>query len=180
MRWDATPADPDAIALARDLVDRVPTSGWSRRTIAAASASELSDPERWRGLFPRGARDAIWFVSTVSDASMKLAFAATPAPSMSSVILERLEQNRDLKPFVRQVMRFDLAHPIQALARMDRTARVMFDCVANRAGPPSRATLIALNLVYTAIVFVWLFDRGPADAFTRRVTPKAMRLIGLR
>ena len=180
MRWDAIAADPEAIALARDLVDRVPTSGWSRRTIAAASASELSDPERWRGLFPRGARDAIWFVSTVSDASMKLAFAATPAPSMSSVILERLEQNRDLKPFVRQVMRFDLAHPIQALARMDRTARVMFDCVANRAGPPSRATLIALNLVYTAIVFVWLFDRGPADAFTRRVTPRAMRLIGLR
>jgi hypothetical protein len=179
MRWDATPADPEAIALARDLVDRVPTSGWSRRTIAAASAGVLSDPERWRGLFPRGSRDAIWFVSTISDASMKLAFAA-PAAAMSSVILERLEQNRDLKPFVRQVMRFDIIHPIQALARMDRTARVMFDCVANRAGPPSRAALIALNLVYTAIVFVWLFDRGPADAFTRRVTPRAMRLIGLR
>jgi hypothetical protein len=178
MRWDATPADPEAIALARDLVDRVPTSGWNRRTLAAASAGVLSDPERWRGLFPRGSRDAIWFVSTVSDASMKLAFAAAPAPAMSSVILERLEQNRDLKPFVRQVMRFDIIHPIQALARMDRTARVMFDCVAT--APPSRAALIALNLVYTAIVFVWLFDRGPANAFTRRVTPKAMRLIGLR
>ena len=62
---------------------------------------------------------------------------------------------------------------------MDRTARVMFECVA-QATPPSRAALIALNLTYTAIVFVWLFDRSPADAFTRRLAPKAMRLIGLR
>lgn len=180
MRWDATPAEPDKIALARDLIERVPSSGWSRRTLAAASASVLSDQRAWRGFFPNGSRDAIWFVSTVSDASMKLAFAAARAPDMSSVIIERLDQNRDLKPFVRRVMLFDMAHPIQALARMDRTARVMVECVGARAKPPSRAALIGLNLVYTAIVFAWLFDRGPDDTFTRSLTPRAMRLIGLR
>jgi len=179
MRWDAIPAPPDKIALTRDLVERVPASGWSRRTLADASASVLSDPDRWRGLFPNGSRDAIWFVSTVSDASMKLAFAAARASDMSAVILERLDQNRDLKPFVRQVMLFDFTHPMQALARMDRTTRVMFECVEARAMPPSRAALIALNLVYTGIVFAWLFDRGPTDAFTRSLTPRAMKLIGL-
>jgi hypothetical protein len=178
MRWDAIPAPPDKIALTRDLVERALASGWGRRTLAAASMSVLSDPDGWRDVFPRGSRDAIWFVSTVSDASMKLAFATAPAPDMSMVILERLGQNRDLKPFVRQVMLFDILHPIQALARMDRTARVMFDCVEAPA-PPSRAALIALNLAYTTIVFVWLLDRTAGDGFTRSIIPRAMRLIGL-
>ena len=179
MRWDAVQAPADQIALARELVERVPASGWGRRALAAASANVLSDPRGWRVVFPGGPRDAIWFVSTVSDASMKLAFTGARASDMSAVILERLDQNRDLKPFVRQVMLFDLAHPIQALARMDRTARVMFECLAARPTPPPRAALIALNLAYTAIVFVWLFDRSQGDAFTRSLTPKAMRLIGL-
>jgi hypothetical protein len=179
MRWDAIPAPPDKLALTRDLIERVPASGWRRHTLAAASACVLSDPDGWRDFFPKGSRDAIWFVSTLSDASMKLAFATAPAPKMSTVIVERLDQNRDLKPFVRQVMLFDLIHPIPALARMDRTARVMFECLAARPTPPSRAALIALNLVYTAIVFVWLFDHSQGDAFTRSITPKAMRLVGL-
>ena len=105
--WDANPADPEAIALARDLVERVPASGWRHRTLAAASASALADANRWRGLFPpRVARCRSWFVSTVSDASMQQAFSAVRAPAMSAVIIERLDQNRDLKPFVRQVMLF--------------------------------------------------------------------------
>ena len=180
MRWDQIEDDHDKVTLARALVDRVPSSGWGRRTLAAAAVAAFSDPEAWRLLFPRGPRDAIWFVSTVSDASMRSAFATAPSASMSGVIVERLEQNCDLKAFVRQVMLFDVAHPIQALARMDRTAQVMFQCVAGRAKPPSRGALIALNLVYTAIVFVWLFDRSPGDAFSQSIAARAMRLIGQR
>ena len=124
--WDRIASDPDKVALARALIERVPLWGWGEAVLSAASKAAFDDLTKWRQISPRGARDAIWFISEVSDASMKLPFLSALAPSMSTVIITRLNQNRHLKPFVRKVMRFDVLHPFQALSRMQRTSRVMF------------------------------------------------------
>jgi hypothetical protein len=57
---------------------------------------------------PRGSRNAIWFISEVSDASMAFPFVDSPAPSILPVIITRLDQNDHLKPFVCKVMLFDV------------------------------------------------------------------------
>jgi hypothetical protein len=127
-------------------------------------------------VFPDGEREAIWFTSRISDASMKTAFDDRAAPGMSEVILTRFAQNSDLKAFVRQAMLFDMAHPLQALARMQRTARVMMACVAG--GKTDWLSLTCLNIVYTVIVFIWLFDRTKDGQRTAGATRWAMRRLG--
>jgi hypothetical protein len=179
MLWDRVGADPDRRALALALIERVPLSGWRENTLAAASETALSHPNKWRQPFPKGSRDAIWYISEVSDASMKLPFLNSPATRMSTVIITRLDQNRHLKPFVQKVMLFDLLHPMQAFSRMQRTARAMFECLPPGDPRPSLRRIGGLNLIYTAIVFVWLFDRTDGDARTKRITRRSMRLIGL-
>lgn len=179
MLWDQIETDPDQRALALALIERVPQSGWRVRALAAASEAVFHNAQQWRELFPGGARDAIWFISEVSDASMKLPFLASPAPSMSAVVRARLEQNSHLKPFVRKVMLFDLIHPVQAVSRMQRTARAMFECLPSTGLRPSRFAIGGLNLVYTAIVFVWLFDRSRCHGLTKWITGKSMRVVGL-
>ena len=179
MRWDVVPASPGRIALARALVDAAAREGFSRRAMATASMASLGSAEAWRELFPRGVTEAIWFISEASDASMRNAFAQKAASGMAAVIDERFAQNRDLKGFVRRVMVYDLLHPWQALRRMQRTARVMIECLEGgltRVGP---ARLTSLNLVYTMLVFHWLFDRTDGNARTRRLTRGAMRSLGL-
>jgi hypothetical protein len=179
MRWDALAADADRVGLARALVEATAQRGWSKRALRQASQNVAGEPEFWRSVFPSGSRDAIWFISEVSDASMKAAFDTVPAEGMSDVIAERLAQNADLKPFVRHVMFFDLLHPVQALARMQRTARVMIQCVEPERQHVSGAAITALNLGYTFIVFVWLLDSSRTQAMTRRTTVGVMRLLGL-
>jgi hypothetical protein len=129
MRWDVLDAPPEKIALARELVRVCSSAQWGHAALRAGWEVAFHDPQRWRLVFPTGSRDAIWFISEVSDASMRAAFENAPARSMSEVILERLSQNTTLKPFVRRVMLFDLLHPFQALARMQRTSRAMFACL---------------------------------------------------
>ena len=143
------------------------------------TASGLANVADWRAHFPRGPTDALWFISAASDASMRAAFVDQPAADMATVIGERFEQNRDLKPFVRRVMDYDVLHPIQALHRMQRTAAVMFDCL-----PPGRRASTGfgrarLNLIYTGLVLLWLLDRSPNDRRTFVVTRLAMRLARL-
>jgi hypothetical protein len=179
MLLDALEPDPRRKALAVALIARVPATGWRRATLDAASKQALGAADGWRAYFPRGTVDAIWYVSTISDASMKLPFLAAPAASMSQVILTRLDQNAGLKPFVRRVMLFDFIHPFQAFARMHRTARVMFECLPARERGPSFLALSALNVTYTAVVFFWLFDGGADGARTAALAQRAMRLIGL-
>jgi hypothetical protein len=173
--------EPDAErrAVVAALLDLVPQSGWRRSTLEAAGRQGLGDPNAWRRVFPRGVRDGIWRVSDISDASMRAAFDAVPANAMSEVIAERFAQNAGLKHFVRQVMAFDVVHPLQALARMQRTARVMFACLGPGVRPPSACELAILNLAYTATVFVWLFDWSDGGKRTVAFTRGAMRLIGL-
>jgi hypothetical protein len=178
MRWDVVSAPDEKVALARELVRVTPQLGWKRRALREASLVVSGDAGRWRHCFPKGARDAIWFISEVSDASMASAFDETPAHSMANVIAERLLQNADLKPFVRKVMLFDLGHPIQAVARMQRTAHVMVRCLSpERRRTSWAACLLALNLAYTAIVFVWLSDDTLGSARTRRLTNGLMRML---
>jgi len=180
MWWDRIEVGAEKRALALALIERVPHWGWRERTLRAASAAALCNEQGWRGIFPNGARDAIWFISEVSDASMMLAFHASPAICMSTVIAERLEQNAHLKPFVRKVMLYDLLHPIQAVRRMQRTAHAMLACMPRMDRAPSRFEVAALNAAYTVIVFVWLFDRTPGQILTSRTTASATRLIGQR
>jgi ubiquinone biosynthesis protein COQ9 len=176
MDWNAVADDPDRQKLARTLVDLTPRTGWSQNALNQASAQAFGDTQAWKAIFPGGSRDAIWHISLVSDASMRGAFPR-PASSMSAVIDERLAQNADLKPFVRRVMFFDMLHPFQALARMQRTAAAMFDC--SPSGSHSAAARVALNISYTAIVCLWLFDRSDGGARTARFTRTVLRSIGL-
>jgi hypothetical protein len=179
MRWDVLDAPPEKIALARELVRVCSVSGWGRAALRAGSEVALQDPERWRLLFPAGSRDAIWFISEVSDASMRAAFEDAPARTMTEVILERLSQNTALKPFVRRVMMFDLLHPFQALARMQRTSRAMFACLMPSPSRVTGAPVTMLNLAYTAIVFAWLFDPKGEGGLTRNLTARLMAALKL-
>jgi hypothetical protein len=176
---DRIASDPEKAALARALIERVPLWGWGETTLSAASGAAFEDATKWRRMFPRGARDAIWFISEVSDASMTLPFLDSPAPSMSTVIITRLEQNGHLKPFVRKVMLIDVIHPIQAFSRMQRTSRAMLACLGAGAPLPSLRALARLNVIYTGIVFLWLFDRTDGNARMKRVARRLMRLIGM-
>ena len=178
MRWDAFPAPPRRIAFARALVEATERQGFSRRATATASTTSLGSAKAWHALFPGGPTEALWLISAVSDASMRSSFADRPAADMAAVIDERFEQNSHLKGFVRRVMLYDMLHPWQALGRMQRTARVMAECLAPGRPGPGRARLTFLNLVYTMLVFHWLFDRSAGDSRTRRITRLAMR--GLR
>lgn len=179
MRWDVVPADARKMELSRALVDTSARRGWHAGCLEEASLSAIGDANGWRRFFPKGSRDAIWFISEVSDASMKAAFDAVPAADMTEVIMERFAQNDDLKPFVRRVMFFDLAHPFQALARMQRTARVMVDCLAPARRDVGNANIWALNAAYTLTVFVWLFDKSVDQAPTRNVAAALMRWLRL-
>lgn len=178
MFWDQA-TDPDKKALALALIERVPGAGWREATLSSASEAVLADPTGWRQHFPKGAQDAIWFISEASDASMKLPFASTPSPSMSAVIVTRFDQNSHLKPFVRNVMLFDMLHPLQAVSRMQRTAQTMFECMQDGGTSGTARAIAKLNAVYTALVFVWLLDRTDGNALTKRLTARAMRAVGL-
>lgn len=176
MDWNSFPAAPKKRDLGRELVRLTSRKIWSRNVLDAASASILGNKDGWRDYFPRGTTDAIWFISEVSDASMFRSFAATPAANMRIVILERLRQNAHLKAFVRRVMIYDVLHPVQALKRMQRTARVMIDCLG-KIQQQASATVLLLNLSYTLVVFVWLLDRE--DRLVEPMTAALMRALRL-
>lgn len=175
MRWDAVSAPHEKLALARALVDVTSRRNWSLGALQEASEAACGDAGAWRGAFPGGAHDAVWFISEVSDASMAAIFKNAPAHDLKTVIVERLAQNRDLKPFVRRVMVFDFLHPVQAVARMNRTARVMLGCLTAQSRRPHAWML---NLAYTLVVFIWLFDRSDADASSHRAAERLMWIIG--
>ena len=179
MLWDRITSDPEKAALARVLIERVPLCGWGQTALLAASEAAFEDATKWRRVFPRGSRDAIWFISEVSDASMTFPFIGSPAQSMSTVIIMRLEQNAHLKPFVRKVMLFDVFHPAQAFSRMQRTSRAMFTCLGAGARPPSLRLITGLNIIYTGIIFLWLFDQTEDNARTKRIARRLMPLIGM-
>ena len=178
VRWESLAAAPDRIRVAQTLVTLSAQRGWSEAVMAEAAQAALGHQERWLEHFPHGPADAIWFISEVSDASMAERFATAGAASIGAVIDERLRQNRHLKHFVWKVMLFDLLHPVQALRRMDRTARVMVRCLAR---PPKAggARVHLLNGIYTLLVFVWLLDRSPGDTITRRLTRLLTRPLRL-
>jgi hypothetical protein len=179
MDWTAVKASPVKLELAKALAVHTPILGWNRQALDQVSRAAVGDPDGWRPHFPKGARDAIWFISEVSDRSMFAAFLQTPAADMAQVIATRFVQNSDLKPFVRGVMRFDLLHPLQALARMQRTARVMAACLAPSDRPPGRLRLTALNLLYTTVVFVWLGDDSIDQQSTAKFIRAAMAIVRL-
>lgn len=175
MRWDVLAADSEKLALARALVPLSAERGWGASTLRSAADAACGDAAAWRRHFPRGARNAIWFISELSDASMAAAFEGRSASRVADVIWERLQQNSDLKPFVFRVMLFDMLHPFQAVARMQRTALAMRRCLAPGARAPGTTLL---NWTYTFVVFVWLCDRTPGNALTMRVNQCLMRWIG--
>lgn len=170
MDWSTLGAPPDRTRLAQAIVRVAAQTGVNRRCLALAAADAFGDDQAWRRIFPCGPTEALWFISEVSDASMHAAYSARPAASVAEVIETRFDQNAALKSFVRAVMRYDLLHPVQALRRMQRTARVMVACLEARQPLRGFVELTILNLVYTGLVFVWLFDRTEKDRFTRRVT----------
>ncbi len=88
---------------------------------------------------------------------MAQTFVGTKAKDLAQVISIRFQQNTELKKFVRRVMMYDFCHPIQAIARMQRTARIMYACTGT-IRVPNRAQVLGLNLFYTLLVMVWLVD----------------------
>lgn len=177
MDWSRLEAPPEQQAFGRAFVAAVPVRGVSRAAADAAAGRAGRDEAWWRGVYG-DLTGVVWFVSDASDASMAATFRDAPANSMAAVIRTRFEQNATLKPFVRKVMLYDLAHPAQALARMQRTAGVMYGCLPDHSAP-GWFRLGVLNLVYTLIVFVWLFDGSDQDQRTHRLTRTAMRWLGL-
>jgi hypothetical protein len=173
--WTAGPAAPDRIRLGQVFVCNAPTLGLSRANLTKSSEEAFGDGKRWMVLFPRGLTEVIWLISEVSDASMCAAFSFGPAPDIASVIQIRFDQNAALKPFVRRVMEYDIMHPVQALARMQRTARAMYGCLSEARTKPGAGGLTILNLVYTGLVFLWLLDRTAGDRLTRAATHIATR-----
>jgi hypothetical protein len=176
MDWTALTADEHQVRLARSVVGVVPLCGVNRAALAKAAQAAFGDPWKWTEIFPGGPTATIWFVSDISDASMRAAYRLAPAERMADVITERFAQNAGLKPFVKQVMRYDVCHPVQALARMQRTARAMYACKAF-PGRPGIVRLAALNVIYTALVFYWLADRSPDNGRTKAATEAAMRVL---
>jgi hypothetical protein len=176
MDWDVLPTDPDRLRLAKCFVETVPACGVNRVALSQASSDTFGDATRWAEFFPAGSTEMIWFVSDVSDASMRAAYAVEPAQRIADVVAVRFAQNAELKPFVRRVMQYDVLHPFQALARMQRTARVMYACKAHaeRLGF-IRAAL--LNVFYTVLVFFWLYDQSPGNVRTKATTDVLMRLL---
>jgi hypothetical protein len=176
VRWDALDdSETQKLALAQALVPVTARLGWTHAALASAAQSACGDAEAWRALFPRGARDAVWFISEVSDASMRQPFEKRPAVAVADVIRERLEQNAALKPFVFRVMLFDLCRPFQAVARMQRTAHQMRSCLVDGTRAPGAT---ALNWAYTLIVVVWLCDCTRDNRLTLRLNGWMMRAIG--
>lgn len=167
MDWTAVEAPPEKVALMQVAIELIPTQGVSVRALSAASHQLFGDDGQWLQIFPGGLTEALWFVSDVSDGSMAHAFANAPAKAMPEVVAVRFAQNAALKPFVRRVMIYDFFHPFQALARMQRTAKVMFDCLRRRRSP-SFLHLAALNLLYTFTVMIWLADRSPDNRLADR------------
>ena len=178
MNWSALELSPQQVAFGRAFVAAVPGEGVSRAAAQSAAREAQLDEPSCRALY-RNLTGVLWFVSDVSDASMAAAFRSVAADDMATVIRTRFEQNATLKPFVRRVMLYDVAHPMQAVARMQRTARAMYGCLPSRA-VPGRFRLGVLNVAYTLIVFVWLFDRSNGNQHTHRLTLKAMQWIGLQ
>lgn len=178
MHWDRIERDTAKRCFGRALTALVPELGWQREALDRASRDAWGQEAHWRIIFPGGVRQAIWYISDISDASMALMLSSGPLPRMSDVIAERLSQNSLLKPFVRKVMLFDFLHPIQALRRMQRTALVMIACARGTSVRPSWISATALNLAYTLVVFIWLFDRSNGDYTTHKITKALMRLIG--
>jgi hypothetical protein len=178
MLWDEIEKDIEKRRLGIELIGSVAHLGWGVDALEQSSLVALASRDRWKSYFPAGSRDAIWYISEISDASMALPFASAQKPLMSDVIAVRFAQNRSLKPFVRKVMLYDVAHPVQALRRMQRTALVMISCVCKHFQPHSMWTSTLLNVIYTFLVFVWLLDRSEEDRFTYGLTKFLMRAIG--
>jgi hypothetical protein len=177
MYWDKVEPDSMRRAFGFQVIQLVPFLGW-KKSLMQASKAAYGDSMQWTLAFPGGTRDVIWYISSVSDRSMKSAFLSVPAVNMSSVIDERFRQNRELKHFVRQVMFFDMWHPVQGISRMQRTAGIMFECISSGQEKHSTAKLLSLNILYTLVVIVWLLDRTHDDLVTKKVTRVFMRFMG--
>jgi len=178
MDWSVVDGASDRVRLAQAFVRIVPSAGVNRQTMRLAAKEALGSADGWKKVFD-GPTEVLWFVSEVSDASMCAAFVGTPAREMTEVVNVRLDQNGSLKPFVNQVMLYDVLHPIQALARMHRTARAMYDCLGQGSPSAGQPRLTLLNLAYTGLVFRWLIDRSERDRHTKSTTRAVFRLLGL-
>ncbi len=157
MDWTSIAADPEKIEISEEAVRQIERHGVTLFALDSASIAVSKAASHWRYYFPGGLTDALWFISEVSDASMAQAFVDTKAQDLSQVISIRFQQNTELKKFVRRVMLYDFCHPTQAIARMQRTARIMYACTGTIEAP-NRARVLGLNLYYTLLVMVWLID----------------------
>lgn len=175
MDWTSISATPARIALAQAAVRLIPTYGVTTKAFVLASKAVGGKAPDWQAHFPGGRTEALWFISEISDASMKKAFVRIPAPDLAEVIKVRFDQNSDLKVFVRRVMCYDMFHPVQAIRRMQRTASVMFDCLPSRA-KPATTKLIALNFFYTFLVMLWIVDK----AHTNRLLELLVEVVAKR
>lgn len=175
MDWSSINASRAKVSIARNAITCIPDLGVSAEAFDEAYSGAGLSGSTWREYFPGGLTDALWFISEASDSSMARDFVGAPAPDLAAVINIRFIQNRELKPFVRRVMVYDFFHPIQAVARMQRTARMMYSCLG-RMDAPSKWRVAALNILYTFLVMVWLADRTQQDRVTKGLTRIVARL----
>lgn len=176
MNWEQVERNHVRRAVGKRLVETITRFGLNQRALTITKDDSTKEELAFCS-FLANPTSAVWYISEISDASMAKDSVGSTS-SMAEVIWIRLHQNEHLKPFVRRIMAFDILHPIQALRRMHRTARIMYACV----GTPNASTFraIVLNITYTIIVFRWLFDKSDGSNKTRNLTLTLMRLIGFQ
>jgi hypothetical protein len=89
MLWDEVESDSGRRRFGIALTVLVPRLGWGLDAIEQSSLAAWRSRDAWKKFFPAGCRDAIWYISGISDASMAHAFKPASAARMSEVIAVR-------------------------------------------------------------------------------------------
>jgi hypothetical protein len=141
---------PDAVM---EFARHAGVHGWTRRALRDFPELEGSSP-----------RDVAWALNDIADSEMCRRFQGKLGVSWNELIRYRFIQNAPLKASVMRLARSDIWHPVDTLARTDKTARAMQACGAP-GGAIKRSLMV---LVYSTCVLVWLVDRTPSQHLTSR------------
>ena len=123
-----------------------------------------------------GVHATIWQVADRADRNMVRAFAHAKPATLQVLVAARLVQNRRRKRLVRKILLVDFRHPCKAIARTQRTSRLMAELAGVR---PTQAFLAATTFAYTLVVIAWLADRSDGDRWSHALSARLMRLPAL-
>jgi ubiquinone biosynthesis protein COQ9 len=184
----------DPLAAARDAIvlaalSNAPFDGWSKKTLAKATADAGLDPTMAERAFPGGPVDAVLHFAALADRKLEDEAAAKAeelaamrfTPRVGWLIRRRIEAWAEHREAVRRAMA-TLALPSHAGQTM-RAAWRTADTIWHAAGDQStdfsyytkRATLIA---VYSATLLCWLDDNSEGATATWEFLDRRLADVG--